>query len=81
MPKVWKILARTPRADENPPLTEWFLVAADDQEAAIRTLRMWRDFLGPHELRVVGQADDRIIAWAGATNIEPGEICPVETLS
>jgi hypothetical protein len=81
MPKVWKILARTPRTEENPPLTEWFLVAANDQEAAIQTLRVWRDFFGAHELRVVGQADDRLIAWAGATNIEPGEICPVATLS
>jgi len=81
MPKVWKVLVRTERTDENPQVTEWFLVAANDQDAAVRTLRTWRDFLGVHELRVVGEADERLVAWAGATNIELGEVCAVSLVS
>jgi hypothetical protein len=81
MAKVWKILVRKERSEDNSQPSEWFLVAADDQETAARTLRMWRDFSGSHELRVLGEADDRLVAWAGATNIEPGEICPVAVVS
>jgi hypothetical protein len=81
MAKVWKILIRRERGEESSQPAEWFLVAADDQEQAARTLRMWRDFAGAHELRVMGEADDRLVAWAGATNIAPGEICPVTVLS
>jgi hypothetical protein len=81
MPKVWKVLVRTERTDENPQQAEWFLVAANDQDAAVRTLRTWRDFFGAHELRVIGEADQRLVAWAGATNIALGEVCAVTTLS
>jgi hypothetical protein len=80
MSKIWKVLVRSQSIEQSPQQAEWFLVAANDQEAAVRTLRVWRDFSGAHELRVIGEADDRLVAWAGATNLQLGEICPVTML-
>jgi hypothetical protein len=78
MAKVWKIILHTERIEEKPPLTEWFLVAATDQKSAAKTLRLHRDLFGAHQhLEVAGEADERLLAWAGAENLKPGEVYPV----
>jgi hypothetical protein len=77
MATVWKIIAHTERI-EKPPLTEWFLVAAADQKSAAKTLRLRRDLFGAHQhLELVGEADKKLLAWAGAENLKPGDVYQV----
>jgi hypothetical protein len=78
MARVWKIIAHTERIEDKPPLTEWFLVAAADQKSAAKTLRLRRDLFGAHQhLELVGEADKKLLAWAGAENLKPGEVYQV----
>lgn len=72
MGKIWKVISSTARmGGGGPPLKEYFLVAIDDQNNALKTLRYKRPDIERSELTVVGEASSDYVAWLG---VKDGDI-------
>ena len=66
MNKIWKIISSTERmGGGGPPLKEFFLVAINDQENALRTLKHKRPDIERSELTVVGEVNPNYVEWFG----------------
>ena len=63
MAKTWKIVALIPRSGDEPPKREYFLVAMQDQTAALATLRFRRPDLEKSVFSVAGEASQQFIDW------------------
>ena len=72
MNKIWKIISSTERmGGGGPPLKEFFLVAINDQENALRTLKHKRPDIERSELTVVGEVNPNYVEWFG---VKDGDI-------
>jgi hypothetical protein len=72
MGKIWKIISSTERmGGGGPPLKEFFIVAINDQENALRTLKHKRPDIERSELTVVGEATADYVEWFG---VKDGDI-------
>jgi hypothetical protein len=66
MGKIWKIISSTARmGGGGPPLKEYFLVAVNDREKALRTLRYKRPDIDLSQLTVIGEANSDSVEWLG----------------
>jgi len=78
MPKAWKILAQIPREGDAPPKKEYFLVAMQDQSAALETLRFRRPDLEGAMLVIGGEVRADLVDWL---DIKDGQVLSIVVVS
>jgi len=77
MASGWKIITVTKRLGGGPPMKEYFLVAIEDRDEAVKALRERRQLLDV-QITVAGQATDEYLEWL---DVRPGEIFCVMAVS
>ena len=76
MPRVWKLIAHITPMGGGAPLREYFLVAIDDRDQAVKALRIHRG-LGNAPIENRGEASQLLVGWM---EVDDGQILSVVAL-